>query len=42
MDKKPEPLPEGLNVIMHYIQNNNEDNKNVVEVNDECQNTEDS
>lgn len=40
MDKKP--LPEGLDVIIHYIQNNSEDNNENIEETEECQNTEDS
>lgn len=42
MEKNPEPLPEGIDVIMHIIQTENNEQENLVEVNDECQNTKDS
>ena len=40
MDKNPQPLPEGLNVIIHVFQNGTEVSDNVEEVKEECQNTE--
>lgn len=42
MDKEKQPLPEGLNVIMHIFQNGMEIDEIPEEVKEECQSTKDS